>query len=189
MYDIIKSVILNGNYELSNMLTKIDTIWVQSGITDEQRTELINLARTNAIPENSYAPLQNQINILFEKFDDAMNEIDTVKDRVTELEKANNPDIGDGDDDEDIETPVVDEYPEYVQPMGAHDAYNAGDKITYNGKKYICKMNGCVWNPDAYPAGWELVEDIDDTEENTENNTEESENEIANEDESNEPVV
>ena len=32
-----------------------------------------------------------------------------------------------------------------------------GDKITYNGKKYVCKMNGCVWNPDEYPSGWEEV--------------------------------
>ena len=57
-------------------------------------------------------------------------------------------------------TEPVEEYPEYVQPTGAHDAYNTGDKITYNGKKYICKINGCVWDPDTYPAGWEeVVED------------------------------
>lgn len=46
-------------------------------------------------------------------------------------------------------------WPEFVQPSGAHDAYNTGDKITYNGEHYICKINGCVWTPDAYPAGWE----------------------------------
>lgn len=27
-------------------------------------------------------------------------------------------------------------------------------------------MNGCVWTPDAYPAGWELQaeQDVDDSE-------------------------
>ena len=42
-----------------------------------------------------------------------------------------------------------------------------GDKITYNGKKYVCKMDGCVWNPDTYPAGWQEVveEQTEDTEE------------------------
>lgn len=56
-----------------------------------------------------------------------------------------------------VQPPVEeDEWPEYKQPTGAHDAYQAGDKITYNGKHYVCKMDGCVWTPDAYPAGWEL---------------------------------
>ena len=29
-------------------------------------------------------------------------------------------------------TVSLDEYPEWVQPTGAHDAYNIGDKVTYN---------------------------------------------------------
>lgn len=49
----------------------------------------------------------------------------------------------------------LEEWPEFVQPSGSHDAYNTGDKITYNGQHYICKIDGCVWTPDAYPAGWE----------------------------------
>ena len=49
------------------------------------------------------------------------------------------------------------EYPEYVKPTGAHDAYNIGDKVTYNGKHYECIFDNCVWNPDEYPSGWEEV--------------------------------
>ena len=30
----------------------------------------------------------------------------------------------------------LDEYPEWVQPTGAHDAYNTGDKVSYNGKHF-----------------------------------------------------
>ena len=51
------------------------------------------------------------------------------------------------------------EYPDFKQPTGAHDAYNTGDKVTFNGKHYICKMDACTWSPSDYPAGWELVED------------------------------
>lgn len=51
------------------------------------------------------------------------------------------------------ETPA--EYPAWVQPTGAHDAYGVGDKVTYNGKHYVSKIAGNVWSPDAYPAGWE----------------------------------
>ena len=52
----------------------------------------------------------------------------------------------------------ADEWPEYRQPTGAHDAYHVGDKITYNGKHYTCAMDNCVWTPDEYPQGWQLVE-------------------------------
>ena len=48
MYEIIKNVIQSCMYELSDMLQKIDTIWLQNGITEEERLELIELARANA---------------------------------------------------------------------------------------------------------------------------------------------
>lgn len=46
----------------------------------------------------------------------------------------------------------IDEYPEWVQPTGAHDAYNIGDKVSYNGKHYICTADANVYAPDVY--GW-----------------------------------
>ena len=48
----------------------------------------------------------------------------------------------------------LDEYPEWVQPTGAHDAYNIGDKVTYNGQRYVCTSNANVYAPDVY--GWQL---------------------------------
>ena len=63
MYDIIKNVITSGSYELTDILKKIDTIWLQGALTEAQRTELIELARANADPENSYAPLLSLIHI------------------------------------------------------------------------------------------------------------------------------
>lgn len=49
-------------------------------------------------------------------------------------------------------------YPEWVQPLGASDAYNTGDVVSYNGVLYRSLVDGNVWAPDAYPAGWEVVE-------------------------------
>lgn len=51
-----------------------------------------------------------------------------------------------------------DGYPEWVQPLGASDAYNTGDIVSYNGILYKSTIDGNVWVPDAYPAGWETVE-------------------------------
>lgn len=48
--------------------------------------------------------------------------------------------------------------PEWVQPLGASDAYNTGDIVIYNGKKYKSLIDGNVWSPDAYPQGWEEIE-------------------------------
>jgi hypothetical protein len=51
-----------------------------------------------------------------------------------------------------------DGYPEWVQPLGASDAYNTGDMVSYNGKLYRSLMDANVYSPDAYLAGWEVVE-------------------------------
>ena len=56
------------------------------------------------------------------------------------------------------QAPDPDEWPEFVQPTGAHDAYGVGAQVTYNGQRYRCKLANCVWSPDAYPDAWELVE-------------------------------
>lgn len=45
-------------------------------------------------------------------------------------------------------------YPVWVQPLGATDAYNTGDIVSYNGTLYISTIDGNVWSPEAYPAGW-----------------------------------
>ena len=138
MYEIIKSVIDSGRYDLSDMLKKIDTIWLQGDITDEQKEELVGFAREKATPENSYAPLQKQI-------DDLATLVADINTRLKTLEGR--------------EPVPSEEYPPYVQPTGAHDAYNTGDKITENGKKYTCKMDGCVWPPSVYPDAWEEVKE------------------------------
>ena len=49
----------------------------------------------------------------------------------------------------------LDEWPDFVQPTGAHDAYNKGDKVTFEGKHYISLIDGNVYSPTAYPAGWQ----------------------------------
>lgn len=49
-------------------------------------------------------------------------------------------------------------YPVWAQPSGAHDAYNTGDVVNYNGTLYRSKIDGNVWAPDVYPSAWEEVD-------------------------------
>lgn len=48
-------------------------------------------------------------------------------------------------------------YDEWKQPTGAHDAYNIGDRILYNGEVYESLIDGNVYSPEAYPAGWKKL--------------------------------
>ena len=48
-------------------------------------------------------------------------------------------------------------YPVWAQPTGAYDAYNTGDIVNYNGTLYKSLIDGNVYSPEVYPAGWEAV--------------------------------
>lgn len=139
MYNIIKSVIESKNYELVDITKKIDKRCFEGQLTEAERDELVALARENANPQNSYAPFQEQIEKL-------AFEVKALREDVNALKNGDQP-----------EEEPTEEYPEYVQPTGGHDAYKVGDKITYNGKKYECLTDGCVWNPDGYPQGWKEI--------------------------------
>lgn len=131
MYEIIKNVIQSGRYVLTDMLTKIDTLWVQSSLSDNERTELIDIARSGVDPAQGV---------------DVLAKLSDLDNRVAALERAGATDPGPGE-----------EYQEYV----AGKWYYKDDKITYNGNKYICTAPEgvvCVWSPDEYPAYWQLVE-------------------------------
>lgn len=145
VYEALKDVIENTSFKLEDILDKIYVMYSKDRLSKKEMEELEALARENANAENSYAPLQEQIDKLYAD----MKELEA---RIGLLEQE------DGQEEPTGPEPV-EEYPEYVQPTGAHDAYNTGDKRTYNGKKYVCKMDGCVWSPDIYPSAWEVIEE------------------------------
>lgn len=46
---------------------------------------------------------------------------------------------------------------EFKQPTGAHDAYNKGDKVSFEGKIYESKIDSNTFSPSSFPDGWEEV--------------------------------
>ena len=50
-------------------------------------------------------------------------------------------------------------YPIWSKPTGAHDAYDMGDIVEYNGTLYRSLIAGNVYSPDEYPAGWEKYDE------------------------------
>ena len=50
----------------------------------------------------------------------------------------------------------TEEWPEWVQPTGAHDAYSKGDKVSHNGKHWISDIDANTYEPGVY--GWTEAE-------------------------------
>lgn len=48
------------------------------------------------------------------------------------------------------------EWPEWVQPVGAQDAYAAGAKVSHNDKHWTSDVDNNVWEPGVY--GWRMEE-------------------------------
>ena len=138
MFRIIKSVINNKDFKLEDILYKINKMYVEDMLSEEEKNELDNLARSKAKMENSY---------------DLQKQVDRLEERVRKLEEAKSS------TDKEVEV-EVEEYPEYKQPAGVHDSYNIDDKVTFKGKKYICKVDGCAWSPETYPPAWEEVIEV-----------------------------
>lgn len=46
------------------------------------------------------------------------------------------------------------EWPDWVQPSGAHDSYAKGAKVTHNGKKWVSEVDSNVWEPGTPNSNW-----------------------------------
>lgn len=49
----------------------------------------------------------------------------------------------------------AEEWPAWSQPVGAHDAYAAGAKVTHNDQHWISTVDSNVWEPGVY--GWDAA--------------------------------
>ena len=142
MYELIKNVINKQDFVLSDLLKRIDVVWIQGDITDEQKAELITLARTNA-NVNEHVNLGTTFAALNAR-------IVAVENKLAELTELLESD-----------TSEAEESTTEVQPFVVGKTYYAGDKMLYtDGVTYECIAPAgavCVWSPTDYPTYWEAV--------------------------------
>lgn len=142
----IRFVVDSGDFELADMLGKIDACWVQGSLTDGERGELTELARSKADPMGALPGVAERVAALELRVSDAES-------RLAALEDAQ----GGGTDPE-----PADEYPAWHTPTGEHDCYKTGMKMTYtDGKRYVCiapEGYGVTYGPDVLPDMWQLAE-------------------------------
>lgn len=135
MYDIIKDLINNKNYQLVDMIAKINKLWLEYQLTDEQRDELIELANANINIDNEKPELQNQIDTLSDYIKN------TLEPRIKALEEG-----------QAVEPPPEEEYPAWVAYDGVVNmGYDYGDKVSHNGFNWINMLQGMknIWEPGA----------------------------------------
>lgn len=127
MYDVIRDVINSRRYVLADMLHKIDTLWAQGDLDDEQRTELIALARDKA-------DMAQEVNVLAR--------LEELEQRVRALE--------------DGSTEPGEAYPDYVVGKWYYSGDKITfEGVKY--KCIAPDGAVCTWAPKEYPAYWELV--------------------------------
>ena len=134
MKSIFASVINQGGYDLADLLKKVDRYHIEGKLTDEEKEELYALARRSPKAQYDYA-----------------DEIQKLWAKIRRLQEVVAGNTG--------EAPA-DQWPEFVQPTGAHDAYHTGAQVIYNGQRYRCLMDNCVWSPDVLPSAWEIVNEV-----------------------------
>ena len=52
----------------------------------------------------------------------------------------------------------LEEFPQWVQPTGAHDAYKKGAKVSDEGKRWISNKDVNIYKPGLVPGDWSEVE-------------------------------
>lgn len=138
--DTLRNHINTGNFELAGILRKIDILWTEGSLTDDEREEYKALARDKAPMEKGYAAYEERFLRLEE--------------RIKALEEAHRAETG--------ETAEPEEYPAWITPTGAHDAYYAGAKMTWtDGLRYVCTAPegyAVAYGPDVLPGYWQKTE-------------------------------
>lgn len=148
MYEVFKSVIQSGGYDdLNSLLFRLRRAWARGTITEEELEELEGLAKSRG-PVKKY-DVQKELDALCAA-------VRRLQEDVWQLQAALSTPAEPAADEP--EEPEPDPVPEFVQPTGAHDAYQIDDRVTYGGAVYVSLMAGNVWSPDVYPAGWQREE-------------------------------
>lgn len=129
MYNIIKNVISRKAYSLTDMLTKIDTLWSEDKISDAERDELIALARSNATSEHDV---------------DIMAKLVELEKRIKALEEGG------------TDTPTAETIEDYVVGkwyyIGNKVLFNGKVYECIAPEGVVC-----TWSPVEYPAYWKQI--------------------------------
>lgn len=139
MYEIIKQVIMNGGYKLSEIRHRIMKLYAHGQFSDEQMDELLALASGGASAESERPDVMAMLHTLNKRYDD--HEL-----RLKALESADNGNGIEGD----AEAGSEQTYPEWKPWDGLSEDYMTGAIVLHNEKLWQSTYEGQnVWEPGA----------------------------------------
>lgn len=134
MYDIIKNIIQNGVFKVSDLTTKIDTLWAESKLSDDERNELVQMM-TDFLNPSTEAP---ELKDLYERLESRAS---VLEDAVKKLQ-------GGGSEEPEPGEIIV---PAWVPWDGISSNYQYGAVVTHNDKYWQNMLQGVqnTWEPGA----------------------------------------
>lgn len=143
MFDTFQTIINAGGYDLADLTERIKTLFALGELTEDEMTQLLDSAAANADQDAMLPDMLERVGALETR-------LAAVEERVGKLET---PGVEPGEPEE-----PVDEWPEWVRPTSKDTQYRKGDKVTFNGRHYVCVKNNVSSNPDEDSKSWHLVE-------------------------------
>lgn len=143
MFETVQTIINSGGYDLADLSKRIKTLYALGELSEDEMKQLLDSAAANANQDAMLPDMSERVGALETR-------IAAVEERVGKLEAG-------GVEPSDTEEPV-DEWPEWVRPTSKDTQYNKGDKVTFNGKHYVCQKNNVSSSPYEDPKRWALVE-------------------------------
>ena len=143
MFETFQTIINVGGYDLADLTERIKTLYAMGELTEDEMTQLLDSAAANANQDAMLPDMSERVGALETR-------IAAVEERVGKLEAG-------GVEPVEPEDPA-DEWPEWVRPTSKDTQYNKGDKVTFNGRHYVCEKNNVSSSPDEDSKRWRLVE-------------------------------
>ena len=143
MFETVEAIINAGGYDLADLTERIRTLYAMGELSEEEMTQLLDSAAANANQDAMLPDVSERVGALETR-------LAAVEDRVGKLEAGG---VEQGEPEE-----PADEWPEWVRPTSKDTQYRKGDKVTFNGRHYICHKNNVSSSPDEDSKSWQLVE-------------------------------
>ena len=143
MFETFQTIINAGDYDLADLSERIKTLYAMGELTEDEMTQLLDSAAANANQDAMLPDMSERVGALETR-------IAAVEERVGKLEAG-------GVEPGEPEKPA-DEWPEWVRPVSKDTQYHKGDKVTFNGRHYVCVKNNVSSSPDEDQKSWQLQE-------------------------------
>lgn len=143
MFKTFQTIINVGGYDLADLTERIKTLYAMGELTEVEMKQLLDSAAANANQDAMLPDMSERVGALETR-------IAAVEERVGKLEAGG---VEQGEPEE-----PADEWPEWVRPTSKDTQYRKGDKVTFNGRHYVCEKNNVSSSPDEDSKSWRLVE-------------------------------